>query len=318
MSSTEEPPELAGLALDDAVDVVVATYNVDRDRATTILRSVADDGVVSREAVSDRLGHVSKVVSTPETRLELTERTHQAIIDRVEEAPDYETITARLTQYETRLDDIREAISNLGTQLQTLIDRRDDGALFPLARDLEQLSERAKQLQQQADKLNADLETFADWLDDPSVRADRLAEDVNLLEEGLASLEATVDDVSPDADEDADRQWFDASLRQRVFALLVADLRFEYRELAEWEATIGADATGLEAVDERIDALEMEITALNDQLKALARSAWIDRFADRFDAFETELDAFDPPVHWGAVQDVLAAHRPDDQQDSQA
>ncbi len=319
MPSTEESPELAGLALDDAVDAAVATYDADRDRVMAILRSVADDGVISREAVSDRLGHVSKVVSTPETRLELTERTYQTVAERAEEKPEYETIAARLTQYETRLADTREAIISLSTSLQRIIDRREDAALFPLARDIEHLNARAKQLQQQADRLNAELEEFEDWLDDPSVRTDRLAEDVDLIEEGLESLETSLDDIqSDDTVADADRRWLDASLRQRVFALLVADLRFEHGELTEWETTIGAGETGLKTVGERIDTLETHTAELNDQLQAIARPEWPNRFADRFDAFETELDAFDPPVNWGAVQDVLMTYRPEDQQDSTA
>jgi len=319
MPSTEEPLELAGLALDDAVDTAVATYDADRDRIMAILRPVADDGIISREAVSNRLGHVSKVVSTPETRLELTERTYQAVAERAEEMPEYETIAARLTQYETRLADTQEAIESLSTQLQRIIDRREDVALFPLARDIKHLSARAKQLQQQVDRLNAELEEFEDWLNDPSVRIEQLEEDVDLIEQGLASLETSIKDIrSDDIVADVDRRWFDALLRQRVFVLLIADLRFEYRELAEWETTIGASETGLETVGERIDTLETNIAELNDRLQTIARPAWPNRFADRFDAFEAEIDTFDPPVDWGAVQDVLMTYRPEDQQNSTA
>ncbi len=315
MPSSEDSPALAGLTVEEAADAVVATHDVDRDRATAILRSVAEDGVVSREAVTDRLGHVSKVVSTPETRLELADNAHQEVLAAAEEGPGYETVTARLTRYEARLEDIREAVRNLGTRLQTLVDRRDEDALFPLARDIEALNARATQLQQQADKLTADLERFQDWLDDPTVRADRLEEDVDLIEEGLTSLSTAIDAIpSDDGSAEDGRRWFDASLRRRVFELLVADLRFEHAELEDWEAAADTGQTGLTTVGEHIDALEAELDRIAVRLEELGRPAWTDRFEDRLASAEADLATIDPPVAWGPVQEILDRHRPEELQ----
>ncbi|WP_435365112.1 hypothetical protein [Haloarchaeobius sp. DYHT-AS-18] len=64
--------DLAGLSVEDAAEVVLdRDESRDRDDVERTLQLVADDGVVTCEAVDDALGRVSKVVATPETRVEL-------------------------------------------------------------------------------------------------------------------------------------------------------------------------------------------------------------------------------------------------------
>ena len=42
----------------------------------------------------------------------------------------------------------------------------------------------------------------------------------------------------------------------------------------------------------------------------MADPAWAERYRDDVDAFEAALDAFEPPVSWGAVSETLDARRP--------
>jgi hypothetical protein len=63
------PNSLAGRSLDDAVDAVVnRDESHDPDEVRRVLSSVTEDGVVSTDAADDAVAHLSKVVSTPETR----------------------------------------------------------------------------------------------------------------------------------------------------------------------------------------------------------------------------------------------------------
>lgn len=298
--------DIAGRSIDDAADLVVGRGEAeDRSTARATLETVADDGTVSWAAARDAFAHLSKVVSTPETRLELaaTElEDARASAAGVEPNP---LVRTRVETFEARYESIEERVTELGTDLRQLLDRRDEaGALYEVATGIQSLTAEANDCQRAADELQVDLQAFQRWLGDPSVRYETLGDDIDALERSVDDLEAIADSITgADAPADPAAQWAGAVRQRQVLALVLEDLQWELAELREWER--GGEAATV--IDDRLDALDGRLTRLRGQLDDAAEPAWTDQYADRLAAVESALDAFDPPVDWGEVDAVLEA-----------
>ena len=129
----------------------------------------------------------------------------------------------------------------------------------------------------------------------------------------LDGLDAAADNIeSDDTDGDVAEAWAEAALQRRVASLLLTDLRAELSDLENWPADVGGGSgEGADASDvaERLEKFGERESALAARLDALGRDEWQERFADRLDAFEDDLDAFDPPVPWGAVLETFSEHQ---------
>lgn len=312
---------LEGLAVAAAVEAVV-DGNADRDReqVRSALDHVAADGVVSRAAAEDAVGHAAKVVSTPETRVELAASALEDARATATPVADLDVVGVRLAEFDERLDALEGRVSALGETLSTVVDRLIEGDIYAVATGVDDVIAEANAVHRAADELSTDIEAFERWVADPETRADRLADDVDAVAETLDALEATADAVAgadpdtatvevPDAGAvDPAVAWFDVAVRQRLVALLLADLRVEVADLETWANREGEDAK-LEGVADRVDSLAVRREALADRVDSLARSDWTDRFGDRLRAAESRFDDLEPPVDWGEVRQTLEEHR---------
>jgi hypothetical protein len=333
------PDDVAGLPVEDAVDAVVARDDGnDRDRGEVraALETVAEDGVVAWDGVDEALAHVSKVVATPETRVELAARGLSDAREAASPVADLDAVDSRLTAFEARLAAVESRTADLGADLQTLVARPGeadpDADLYATARGIRRLTANANEAQRAADELGVDVEEFEEWLADPDVRYEEFEGDVDAVERSVDELTAAVDRLEADLAEGADGDgtgdgegagdeegntpadaaatWFDLTLRSRVIGLLLADVRAELADLRTWADRENLDhGERLDAFDARLADLDDRVAAAGDRLADLARPDWRARFDDRLDAFGSALDGVEPPVDWGEVQATLEEHR---------
>ncbi|WP_251341374.1 halo transducer protein [Haloplanus halophilus] len=317
---TDHDDSLDGLSLDAAVDAVVTRTGDDPDAVRAALGRVTTDGIVRREAVDDALGHVSKVVSTPETRVENA----GMLIDDAREAAaavdHLDSVAERLDDFEDRHAAVADRVDDLGDRLQSVVALADDpDAIYETAVEIRRLEAAANSAQHTADKLGVDAEEFEAWVRNPGRRLDALDDDADAVSEFVDGVAETLDslaagDVASGVDRAAVR--FDAALRHRVSRLLLEDLRSEVDDLRAWPDPAPDDAHG--AVDpESLDALDDRLTSLEDRWRSIgdrfdgSAVEWRDRYGDRLADFETALDDHAPPVDWGAVESLLGEYRPE-------
>jgi chromosome segregation ATPase len=301
------PDDIEGRSLDDAVSVVAESTDEDPDDVRSVLYHVSTDGVVTRDAVDESLAHLSKVVSTAESRTEFAEIALEDAREAAEPVADLDVVRARLDAFESELSDIQDRAAALSEQLGGLVDGTDR-ELYALATGMHDLTAAANRVQMAADELQMDLESFERWLSNPSTRLDDLAADLDALETSLDRLTDAADGLV-DAD-DAAAAWADATVSHRVTSLLLADVRAELADLRSW-----ADRDELDVEDRtadlaaRLDALETRWERTGDRLEEVARSGWRDRFDDRLSALDADLDTFEPPVRWERVEAVVEDYR---------
>lgn len=307
----EDPDRsLDGLALDEATATVAEIREVEPDRAREILQTVTEAGIVSRDGLQERLGHVAKLVATPESRVEFAAMELDSAGEVAEPVSELAIVQFRLDQYADRLADVKAQVQNVQTTLQALLGRADSDPIFEVARELSQLAADANQAQRTADELYTDLDEFQRWLQSDTARRERYEADLELVEAMLDELAAARDQVADGTAVDPGRQWFDATLRARVLALLEADLRTEFVALQEWADREGGDADAWADLGSRLDSLDERREKLATALEEPAEPDWHERFADRQAAFEAAVGDLKPPIDWGAVQSAFETHRP--------
>lgn len=336
---------ILGKSVDDAVEHVVAEDDpLDPETVRTALETVAKDGVVTRAGIESALGRASKVVSTPETRVELAEMELSEAHETATPVSDLGVVQARLDAFEARLADVQDRTDRLGEDLQSVVGRAGDlesadseastddhetsaddpdtGTVYALARDVRRLTDRANDVQLAADELGMDVEEFERWLGTPGLRNDELRDDVDAFEGSLNELWAAVDDLetrigdgSGATGEEVSAQelattWADASLRIRLHDLLLEDLRAELADLRTWADREDLDEDeGLAEIEARLDDLGGELARLADRLEALARPEWREQYGEHVAAFDDAISDVELPVQWGVVQAELEEHR---------
>jgi hypothetical protein len=317
---TNHDDSLDGLSLDAAVDAVVARGADDADAVRAALTRVTEEGTVRRAAVDDALGHVAKVVSTPETRVENA----GMLIDDAREAATavdhLDGVAERLDDFERRHAAVASRVDDLGDQLQSVVTLASDpDDIYEAAVEIRRLNAAANSAQHTADKLGVDAEEFEAWVRHPDRRLDALDDDADAVAGFVDGVAETLDalaagDVGTDVDPAAVR--FDAALRHRVSRLLLDDLRAEVGDLRAWpdpgpdDAHGAVDADALDALDDRLTGLEERWRSIDDRFDGAAVE-WRDRYDDRLADFETALDDHTPPVDWRAVESLLGEYRPE-------
>ena len=317
---TNHDDSLDGLSLDAAVDAVVARGADDADAVRAALTRVTEEGTVRRAAVDDALGHVAKVVSTPETRVENA----GMLIDDAREAATavdhLDGVAERLDDFERRHAAVASRVDDLGDQLQSVVALASDpDDIYEAAVEIRRLNAAANSAQHTADKLGVDAEEFEAWVRHPDRRLDALDDDADAVAGFVDGVAETLDalaagDVGTDVDPAAVR--FDAALRHRVSRLLLDDLRAEVGDLRAWpdpgpdDAHGAVDADALDALDDRLTGLEERWRSIDDRFDGAAVE-WRDRYDDRLADFETALDDHTPPVDWRAVESLLGEYRPE-------
>ena len=317
---TDHDDSLDGLSLDAAVDDVVARTGDDPDAVRTALKRVTEEGTVRREAVDDALAHVSKVVSTPETRVENA----GMLIDDAREAAaavdHLDSVAERLDDFERRHAAVTSRVDDLGDRLQSVVDlANESGAIYETAVETRRLHAAANSAQHTADELGVDAEEFEAWVRNPDRRLDALDDDADAVADVVDAVAGILDaltsgDVGADVEPATVR--FDAALRHRVSRLLLDDLRAEVDDLRDWpdpgpdDAHGAVDAEGLAALDGRLTNLEDRWRSIDDRSDG-GSAGWRDRYGDRMTDFEAALDDHAPPVDWRAVESLLGEYRPE-------
>jgi len=303
---TRLPEALAGESVTAVADAVRAD-GVDDDPASVrdALSFVAADGVLTDDSLQAAVGETSMAVTTAETRTELVERALADARAAAEGVDDLPTVRSRLDAYASEATTVSDRADELGAELRDALDQaRDPSGLYRLAAGLQKVDADAGSVQRTTDELKLDLEELEQWLSSPEQRGRELDGDADALETTLDDLEAAVEDLE---DSTGAATWLDLSLRHRVAGLFLADLRAELDDLRTW-----ADREDLGAADrptdvaERLSALESRHEAVGDRLE---RHSVGGEYRDRLAAFEDELEAFSPPISWGAVEAILERYR---------
>jgi archaellum component FlaC len=306
----DDRPDLDGSPVEGAADIVVEdAENAAEVRET--LAIVARDGVVRRAAVDDALANASKVVTTAETRTELAAEKLDGARETAAPISDLRLVSARLDDFDARFDAIETRADDLGDAIQDVLGMKADGDLYEIARRIRRLTTAATDVQRAADDVQFELDSFEAWLTDADRRVEELTSDVDALDESVAELGDVVEGL-PAADGDPESEaavrWATATVRHRVASLMIADLRAELEALRTWAEREGESPPA--NVEPRLDDIQARNEAVMERLTARADPEWIARFDDRVTALDDALDDLKPPVVWGAVEAVVAEHRP--------
>ncbi|WP_299332534.1 hypothetical protein [Haloplanus sp.] len=318
---TDHDDSLDGLSLDEAVDAVVDRTGDDPDTVRAALKRVTEEGAVHHEAVDDALAHVSKVVSTPETRVENA----GMLIDDAREAAaavdHLDGVGERLDDFEKRYAAVASRVDDLGDQLQSVVDLASDpNTIYEAAAEIRRLTAAANSAQHTADKLGVDAEEFEAWVRTPDRRLEALGDDADAVAGFIDDVAETLDALAAgdvDADTDPAAVGFDAVLRHRVARLLVEDLRADIDDLRAWpdpgpdDAHGAVDAESLAVLDDRLASLEDRWRSIDDRFNGELAIEWRDRYGGRLADFEVALDDHVPPVDWRAVESLLGEYRPE-------
>ncbi|MFQ3475886.1 halo transducer protein [Halonotius sp. F2-221B] len=327
-ADADDTSELAGLPIERAVDIV-GTADADPGELRETLAIVAEDGVVSRAAVDDALANASMVVTTAETRVELAGDKLDNARAAAPSTADLAFVSDRVDNFDTRLGHIETRADDLGAALQEVVSMKADGDLYEIARRIRRLTNAATEVQQAADDLQLELDSFEAWLTDADRRVDELTADIDALADSLSELSDVVDqlensdagdaddngDDSEDADDaendpesEAASRWAAAMVRHRVLSLLLTDLHAELAAIQTWAER--ETVTSPSGIEPRLDEIQESHTALGERLTACAAPEWRARFDEQLTALEEALTEMEPPVVWADVDAVVAEHRP--------
>ncbi|QZP37269.1 hypothetical protein [Halobaculum magnesiiphilum] len=279
-----EDGRIGSRAVEDIAETVAATDGTDAgdpEEIAATLRGVAADGVLTGESVDSAMAHLSKVVSTPATRVELSGMELDSAREDATEMADVPSVAARLDGFAARVGSIESDVETLDADLRNLIDRAEDTAvpadpsesegveLYRIAAEDRRIHAEATRLQGEADELTTEIESFGRWIARPSVRHDELRTDVEeltaavgALEDDAASLADAVDAVDADdaqdaADADEANDASDADGDDGVddtFARTWFDCTLRRRVLELQAADLRAAAADVATVDERLGA----------------------------------------------------------------
>jgi chromosome segregation ATPase len=283
----------------------------DPDEVRTVLDPLTEDGRMTEAAMDEALSDTSKVVSTAESRTEFAGIEMDEARKAAADAPPLDAVQSRLETFEARLEGVEARAEDLTPQLQLLVRARRDERVYELATGLVELTSEAEEVSVEADDLKTDLEEFERWLDGPERRYDELEADLDPVESTLDTVAEAVDGLEAGTADDSAAVWADATLRQRLVTLLLADLRAELADLRAWDTREGLDDMdhSYGTLEERLDDLNERVSALGARLGTAAEPAWRERYGAHVESFEAELEGVEPPVPWGEVGTSLERHR---------
>lgn len=275
----------------------------------------ADDGRLAPDAVADwhaecREAHRSTTedVDAAEERL----REIRESIDPVDR--DTNQVRARIEEFADQFDSMRSALS-------TTADRLDDtptapespAAVYGAAEQLRRCGRVVHEVAHSLHHLESDIEAFETWLDDPETRIEELDDEIDGFERYLDNTEALLDRLESNdtADIRPFGSWLAAYHLQRMMSLVFDELRADIADLDAWlERRDGSYGDAVADLRDRLDALEARHAACSERLDAA--TAEVEDFerkraevAESLDRFEATLDDHEPPVDWGAVEELI-------------
>jgi chromosome segregation ATPase len=343
----EVPEEVDGLTTAEAVDrILERDDSLERDAVRERIEYVTHGGTVCRQGIEDGLSEVSEIIEAPQDRIDRARKEFGTAAEIARPVADIRIVGSRLEAFEERLLALKDEVDRLGPELNELFNEwlGEPDDIYAMADGLHQHADRGERIQRLIDELIGELESFQQWAQADDARFEELEHDIEGVDESLvdlgealAELEDTdgsgpagagtdgdaeiedgdaeaegIDDAGPKRPDEPEPVfvWVDAALRHRLVGLLISDLEAELDGLRTWAER---EATGSEeradAAAERIAEIRSRWETIEERIEAVARPAWRERFADRIAAFESDLDAFDPPIDWGEVQRALQEHQ---------
>lgn len=306
MSDRATTAGIDGLPLDVAVETVLDEWDVeDAETVRETLQRVTDDGVVSEQGAADAHAHLSKVVATPETRIELAERALADTRQTAEPYTDGAVVQTRLDRLEARLHTVRDRSEELGSHLDKVIDSEH---LYDTAVGIRTLREEADNVQTAADDLLLDVRRFESWIRDPAIRYDHLQRDAELLEGAVDDLASRLDQPAEGDPEAMARTWVELAMHHRTLGLMLTDLRWELDGVQRIDERQGVEGDSKE-IEQHIRGISERLSNIRDCLADVATVAARNRHEEQVLALERVLDEKEPPIEWGEIQRVFEQHR---------
>ncbi|WP_424018127.1 halo transducer protein [Halorientalis pallida] len=309
--------DVTGLSLREAAERIAARDDrPDEETVRTVLAEVAIDRIVSEDMITELESDTSMAVSNAENRAEYATMRVDEAEAAAADAPDLETVAARLDGFAARAESVESRARDLADRLHELVHQREySESVYEYVRDLRDLGQDADGLHGDAQQLATDADELERWLDSHETRVAELSADVGAIEAAFDDLEAAADrledpEVIGEDEPDPATQWFAVTQRQRVNGLVVADARAELADVRTWAERAGEGTAELADIADRLDDLESRRERLGDRLDDLARPAWREQYGEALSAAEDTLDEFEPPVDFGAVQAALDDHGP--------
>jgi chromosome segregation ATPase len=313
MGQESDASELMGYSTAAAADRVVADGNRDPRAVRKALSEISEEGAVTQEAIDDALADLSKVVATPETRVEVA---RAALADAREAAAalrDTETVRSRLDGFETEISVLEERVDALGSRLTSLVERAQDPEdLYAIGSAIREMRSGAVGAQRDADALAAEIEAFERQLRDPDRWADELHDDIDAIEESIREPLAVATELSGggggESEGDPEMVWADATLRNRMQKLYIEDVRAEVDAVRKVALDRGIDDP-YDDFGARLDELESLRAEVGRRLDEVSESAWSREHGGTIASFARTLEGFETPVDWSEVQACLESHR---------
>lgn len=309
----DDPADLDGLSIERAVDTVVDEGSHPSEVRET-LAIVSQDGTVRREAVDDALANASMVATTAETRVELAAEKLDSARETADQVSDLDLVSARIDNFEARLDVIEDRSTDLGDAIQEILAMREEGDLYEIAQRIRRVTNAATEIQRSADNVQLELDSFEEWLTDADRRTEELTDDIEALAESVNELDDVVEKIEggSEPESEAAKTWAAAMVRHRVMSLMIDDLRAELAAFRTWaEREIGSSPSDIEP---RIDDVQAGHEVVGERLAARAEPEWTAHFDDRLTALDEALEELVPPVAWADVEAVVEEHRLEVQQ----
>ena len=313
MGQESDASELVGYSTAAAADRVVADGNRDPEAVRKALSEISEEGTVTQEAIDDALADLSKVVATPETRVEVA---RTALADAREAAAalrDTETVRSRLDGFEAEISALEERVDALGSRLTSLVERaQDPDDRYAIGSAIREIRSGAVDAQRDADALAAEIETFERQLRDPDRWADELRDDSDAIEEAIREPLAVATELSDGGGGGSESEpalvWADATLRNRMQKLYIEDVRAETDAVGEVALDRGIDDP-CDGFGARLDELEALRAEVGRRLDDISESAWNRAHSGTIASFARTLEGFETPVDWSEVRACLESHR---------
>lgn len=305
--------KLDGLSVERAADVVGGADD-DPDQVRETLAIVAEDGVISRAAVDDALTNASMVVTTAETRVELAGDKLDSVQAAATSVSDLQFVSGRIDNFEARLTYIEERADDLGDAIQEVIEMKEAGSLYQIARRIKRVTNAASEVQRAADDLQLELDAFTTWLTDADRRVEELTADIDALSDSVTELADVVETLDDTAVDDADHEseaasrWVTAMVRHSILSVMIRDLKAEYAAVQTWAER--ENVTPPSEIESKLNEVQAGHAALEGRLTERAASDWMQRFDEQLTALDEALGEMTPPVVWADVDTVVAEHRP--------
>lgn len=303
----DDAPGLVGLPVETATQRVVETEGHDSRRVREQLTEISEDGTITRAAVEDALADLSKVVATPETRIEIARRALSDAREAATPVSDTDHIASRLREFEATLSALEERVDALGTRLSSLVEQsRDPDDLYAVAESIKELRAGALDAQRGADSLAVEIEEFERTLRRPDEWADELHEDIDAAEQSMEELLDAADSLSDAANDSADggnpaRRWADLSVQQRTQRLVVDDIGAERDALEQMAAHAGIDDVG-DGIETRLDELDALCAEVGHRLDEVSEPSWRHAHDETIRSFARTVAEFEPPIDWERLQ----------------